>query len=44
MVVDRFSERGGVSLPSLTLLDRGVRVILPDAEIEEADIVEALAD
>ena len=41
-VVDRFSERPGVSLPSLSLIGPGGEVILADAEVTEDDIVAAL--
>ena len=43
-VVDRYSERPGVSLPSLTLIGRGAKLILTDAEVVEADIVAALSE
>jgi len=43
-VVDRFSERSEVSLPSLNLMGRGAHLILTDDEVEEADIVAALAE
>ena len=43
-VVDRFNEREGVSLPSLSLLGRGAEIILADDEVTESDIIAALAD
>ena len=41
-LVNRFSRRGSVSLPSISLLGEGAQVIIPDGDPEEADIMQAL--
>jgi hypothetical protein len=41
-VVNRYSPRGEVSLPSLSLLGPGAEVIIADGEVSEADVIAAL--
>ena len=43
-VVERFSDRPGVSLPSHSLIGPGGRVIVADGDVTEEDIVAALED
>ena len=43
-IVDSFSPRGSVSLPSLSLIGPGMEVIIADGEIEEEDVIAALAN
>jgi hypothetical protein len=41
-VVERYSPRGTVSLPSLSLLGPGAEIIIADGDITENDIINAL--
>jgi hypothetical protein len=41
-VVERYSPRGTVSLPSVSLLAPGAEILIADGDVTEADIISAL--
>ena len=41
-VAERYSERGELSLPSMTLIGPGAEVLIADGDVEESDIEDAL--